>query len=171
MNPAFRHLPVIYHVCFTTFSGKRVSDPYKDLGVPHYASSDQIKTAYFKLSKQFHPDVNKSSDATRRFTAIANAYEILGKEESRRQFDSENGTTHTYSNTQGARSQKFKGTSHKPNYEFQYKEYEDFKEQLRKNAEKKSYKFSKDDAKRTWQSHEYKSTDNYDPNDENAWLK
>jgi len=51
---------------------------YKILGVKDFASSDEVKTAYRKLSKKFHPDVNDGDKFfEERFKEIQNAYEIL----------------------------------------------------------------------------------------------
>ncbi len=52
-------------------------DPYKTLGVTRNASDSDIKRAYRKLARQFHPDVNTSPAAERRFKAINDAYDIL----------------------------------------------------------------------------------------------
>jgi len=55
---------------------------YKTLGIPENASESEIRKAYRKLVKIYHPDVNKSSAAANKFIAINEAYEILiGKRE------------------------------------------------------------------------------------------
>ena len=51
------------------------------------ASQDDIKKAYFKLAKQYHPDVNKTNQAKDRFTYISTAYHTLGDEKKRRIYD------------------------------------------------------------------------------------
>ncbi len=60
---------------------------YAVLGVEANASQAEIKKAYQKLAKQWHPDVNKAANAEQRFKEIAAAYEILGSEEKRREYD------------------------------------------------------------------------------------
>src|SRR2546425_235432 len=53
------------------------TDYYVLLGVPRSASDEQIRSAYRKLARQYHPDVNSASDASERFKAITEAYEVL----------------------------------------------------------------------------------------------
>ncbi|MCK9575535.1 MAG: molecular chaperone DnaJ [Clostridia bacterium] len=60
---------------------------YDILGVSKTASADEIKSAYRKLAKQYHPDLNKASDATAKFKDINEAYEILGDEQKRSNYD------------------------------------------------------------------------------------
>ncbi|AHV95180.1 DnaJ domain-containing protein [Paenibacillus sabinae] len=60
---------------------------YEVLGVNKDASRQDIKKAYQKLAKQWHPDVNKSPGAEERFKKIAEAYETLGNEEKRKAYD------------------------------------------------------------------------------------
>ncbi|NGZ75639.1 DnaJ domain-containing protein [Saccharibacillus alkalitolerans] len=60
---------------------------YDVLGVEANASQSEIKKAYQKLAKQWHPDVNKSEGAEKRFKEIAAAYEVLGSEQKRRDYD------------------------------------------------------------------------------------
>lgn len=62
-------------------------DFYNELGIGKSSSQDDIKRAYFKLAKQYHPDVNKSTQAKDRFTHISAAYATLGDEKKRRVYD------------------------------------------------------------------------------------
>ncbi|KAL6941882.1 hypothetical protein ACO0QE_003043 [Hanseniaspora vineae] len=62
-------------------------DPYKVLGVKNDASASEIKKAYYKLAKTYHPDINKKDGADKKFQDITEAYEILSDEEKRKQFD------------------------------------------------------------------------------------
>ena len=52
----------------------------------------QIKTAYRKLAKQYHPDVNQASDAAERFREITEAYDTLTDPDRRRRYDRLHGT-------------------------------------------------------------------------------
>ena len=61
---------------------------YDVLEVSPKASQTQIKAAYYRLSKQYHPDVNNSSSAEK-FANISSAYEVLRNPRNRRQYDSE----------------------------------------------------------------------------------
>ncbi len=63
-------------------------DLYKVLGVAENASQDDIKKAFRKLAKQYHPDRNKGDKAAEeRFKEISEAYDMLGDEKKRRQYD------------------------------------------------------------------------------------
>ncbi|AMD20264.1 HDL480Cp [Eremothecium sinecaudum] len=66
---------------------QEIKDPYKTLGVPRNATAANIKKAYYKLAKQYHPDLNKGDGADQRFHDLQNAYEILSDENKRRQYD------------------------------------------------------------------------------------
>ena len=60
---------------------------YKTLGVEPTASADEIKKAYRKLARKYHPDVSKESDASARMSEVNEAYAVLSDPEKRAAFD------------------------------------------------------------------------------------
>src|SRR5579884_694406 len=67
-------------------------DYYKALGVDKKASAEDIKKAYRKLARRYHPDRNPDDkDAEARFKEISQAYDVLGDPEKRKQYDSASG--------------------------------------------------------------------------------
>lgn len=62
----------------------KYQDYYQILGVPREADGADIKKAYRKLARKYHPDVNKNADAEDRFKQVSEAYEVL-KDPARRQ--------------------------------------------------------------------------------------
>lgn len=72
----------LYHT-----KSKSPTHHYDVLGLTRKATQPEIKSAYFKLSKLYHPDVNKDHRAIAKFQEVSEAYEILGKVTSRRKYD------------------------------------------------------------------------------------
>ena len=63
-------------------------DYYKILGVPREASEDEVRKAFRKLARKYHPDVAKDkAEGEKKFKEINEAYEVLGDPEKRRQYD------------------------------------------------------------------------------------
>ncbi len=61
----------------------KYKDYYKILGVAREASQDEVKRAYRKLARKYHPDVSKEPDAEARFKELGEAYEVLKDPEKR----------------------------------------------------------------------------------------
>jgi molecular chaperone DnaJ len=62
-------------------------DYYEVLGVPRDADANTIKSAYRKLARQYHPDVNKDAEASERLKEINEAYEVLSDADKRQSYD------------------------------------------------------------------------------------
>ena len=65
----------------------RFRDYYETLGVARGGSQDDIKRAYRRLARKYHPDVSKESDAEARFKEVGEAYEVLKDPEKRAAYD------------------------------------------------------------------------------------
>ena len=63
-------------------------DLYAILGVARTASEAEIKSAYRKLARKYHPDLNKDNkDAAEKFKEVSAAYDILGDKDKRQKYD------------------------------------------------------------------------------------
>src|SRR5438067_12787104 len=63
-------------------------DYYSTLGVPKTATGKELKQAYRKLARKFHPDVNPTDKtAESKFKELTEAYEVLGDPEKRKKYD------------------------------------------------------------------------------------
>lgn len=78
-------------------------DYYEVLGISKNASQDEIKSAFRKLAKQYHPDRNKEPDAEAKFKEVNEAYEVLSDENKRANYDrfGHNGPNMGSQNAQG----------------------------------------------------------------------
>ncbi|HYG74387.1 MAG TPA: DnaJ C-terminal domain-containing protein [Planctomycetota bacterium] len=65
----------------------KYKDYYDILGVARTASQDEIKAAYRKLARKYHPDVNKAKDAEDKFKDLGEAYEVLSDPKKRERYD------------------------------------------------------------------------------------
>eukprot|EP00297_Palpitomonas_bilix_P008508 CAMPEP_0113903042 /NCGR_PEP_ID=MMETSP0780_2-20120614/22238_1 /TAXON_ID=652834 /ORGANISM="Palpitomonas bilix" /LENGTH=447 /DNA_ID=CAMNT_0000896019 /DNA_START=96 /DNA_END=1439 /DNA_ORIENTATION=- /assembly_acc=CAM_ASM_000599 len=73
---------------FHTSSLLHQRDYYDVLGVPRSASQSEIKKAFYKLAKKYHPDANKDDEeAAKKFTEAQEAYEVLGDDEKRQRYN------------------------------------------------------------------------------------
>lgn len=89
------------------------NDYYSILGVDRNASADDIKKAYRRLARQFHPDKNKDPKAEERFKTIGEAYEVLSDPEKRAAYD-RFGSSAGFTGDAGAQGWSFDGAGFDP---------------------------------------------------------
>jgi len=65
----------------------KFQDYYEILGVPRNAPQEKIQSAYRKLARKYHPDLNKDKSAEEKFKRVGEAYEVLGDPEKRKKYD------------------------------------------------------------------------------------
>ena len=65
----------------------KFQDYYEILGVPRTSTQEEIHSAYRKLARKYHPDVNKSKGAEEKFKKIGEAYAVLRDPQTRRRYD------------------------------------------------------------------------------------
>ena len=78
-------------------------DYYKTLGVPKNATTEDVKKAYRKLARKYHPDVNKSAGAEKSFKEINEANEVLSDPEKRTRYDTIGPEWEQFARGRGAR--------------------------------------------------------------------
>ena len=71
-----------------------MADLYRLLGISRRANGATIKTTYYQLAKQYHPDANAGVEASERFRAIHGAYETLSNPVTRAEYDLERAGRH-----------------------------------------------------------------------------
>ncbi|XP_058807021.1 dnaJ homolog subfamily C member 30, mitochondrial-like [Phymastichus coffea] len=87
MNRSRPILNSIHEVKLYMCTKTRIPTHYETLKIKPDCTQDDIKSAYYELSKQYHPDKNKSTDAKIQFQSVSDAYEILGNFSKRKQYD------------------------------------------------------------------------------------
>lgn len=80
-NPSFKMKISLKVVRFYT------KDYYEILDLKRTATKREIKQAYYRLSKKYHPDINSEANASEKFKAIHEAYQILGDEKNKLDYD------------------------------------------------------------------------------------
>jgi DnaJ-class molecular chaperone len=118
-------------------------DYYKIFGLKKSASKDEIKKRYRQLAKEFHPDVNKSPDATAKMQEILEAYYILGDDEAKYRYDRQyeqiyelqNSTQQEYRNENSQRQSSQKDKANAQDYD------DPILEKWIKNAKKQAFDF------------------------------
>jgi DnaJ-class molecular chaperone len=66
----------------------KYKDYYEILGIDRSANEKEIKAAYRKLARKYHPDVNKDKNASEKFKDVNEAYEVLSDQQKRKRYDS-----------------------------------------------------------------------------------
>jgi hypothetical protein len=118
--------------------------PYEVLGITSTATPEQAKKAYYALAKQYHPDVNRSPDATARMKEINTAWDQIKSGKS-------NGYAPSYSDYYRQQASDFE------------RRMQEFEEAVRRASESLNKQHTEEKSKR--------ERERRDPNEESAWFK
>ena len=92
-----------------------MSNYYEILGVPKTATADEIKKAYRTLAFKYHPDRNQgNAEAEEKFKQISAAYDVLGDETKRRNYDLGYSTESSYTNSSSSQQRQYQYTYENP---------------------------------------------------------
>uniref|UniRef100_A0A1I7XVH9 J domain-containing protein n=1 Tax=Steinernema glaseri TaxID=37863 RepID=A0A1I7XVH9_9BILA len=86
-NPRWHRLLGLDGALHRAFSSHSSQNHYEILGIDRTATTKEIKAAYYKLSKKYHPDTGGTKEDAEKFQQVASAYEVLGSEDKRRAYD------------------------------------------------------------------------------------
>ena len=104
-------------------------DYYEILGVSKSASDAEIKSAYRKLARKHHPDVDKSAGAAEKFKEISEAYQVLSDAQKRKSYDQFGHSGPTpfggFGNQGGSRTYSWSSGGGNPNVQFDFGGFED----------------------------------------------
>ncbi|CAJ0930067.1 unnamed protein product, partial [Mesorhabditis belari] len=135
--------------CFLTatrYFSSTNTDYYSILGIKHTASQKEIKTAFYKLSKRYHPDVVGSDAkdvAAQKFHEVSQAYEILGSEENRKIYDMTR-VRSTPSSSKGSYASSMRNSTREKQYtdiDIDYKDFEHFQKSTRQRQNRMNSDF------------------------------
>ena len=93
VNSFYKIQPFVFQLNYAAFHTSKLLlvDGYKDfyqvLLIDKKADRKEIKTAYYRLSKIYHPDMNKEPEAESKFKEIQDAYNVLGNEQNKKEYD------------------------------------------------------------------------------------
>ncbi|XP_063625419.1 dnaJ-like protein 60 isoform X2 [Cydia splendana] len=121
--------------CYARLYSLSKKCPYDVLRLRRNCTDKEIKEAFIKMSKEYHPDKNKDAKAQERFVSIVEAYNVLGKPSSRAQYDI------LYRSNQSAYVQRTHvpwNLRNNPSYQYQY-QYQNTQTNRQQPRKEKSY--------------------------------
>jgi DnaJ-class molecular chaperone len=92
---------------------------YETLGLKRDATKADIKKSYFELAKKFHPDINPSPQARKKFEVISGAYEVLSDEKLKKKYDAQ------MDFASGGRVGRNAGGGYRPGHTYKQSQYKD----------------------------------------------